>query len=122
MTDHKDIPPSLLDEHLKFLKLSFMRDQHQDLAAQASKKHWSHLDYLEKLAEGEAALRQDRSIKRRIRLARFPVVKTLDQFNWSWPKKINRLQVQNIFRLQKEEKGHILNIKYFFFNFTNFTF
>jgi DNA replication protein DnaC len=100
MTDHKDIPPSLLDEHLKFLKLSFMRDQHQDLAAQASKKHWSHLDYLEKLAEGEAALRQDRSIQRRIRLARFPVVKPLDQFNWSWPKKINRLQVQNLFRLQ----------------------
>jgi len=100
MTDHKDIPPSLLDEHLKFLKLSFMRDQHQDLAAQASKKHWSHLDYLEKLAEGEAALRRDRSIQRRIRLARFPVIKTLDQFNWSWPKKINRLQVQNLFRLQ----------------------
>ena len=100
MTDDKNIPPSLLDQHLKFLKLSFMRDQHQNLAAQASKKHWSHLDYLEKLAEGEAALRQDRSIQRRIRLARFPVVKTLDQFNWSWPKKINRLQVQNLFRLQ----------------------
>jgi DNA replication protein DnaC len=100
MTDDNTIPPSLLDQHLKFLKLYFMRDQHQDLAAQASQKHWSHLDYLEKLAEGEAALRQDRSIQRRIRLARFPVVKTLDQFNWSWPKKINRLQVQNLFRLQ----------------------
>ena len=100
MTDDNTIPPSLLDQHLKFLKLSFMRDQHQELAGQASKKHWSHLDYLEKLAEGEAALRRDRSIQRRIRLARFPVVKTLDQFNWSWPKKINRLQVQNLFRLQ----------------------
>ena len=37
--EQKDISPSLLDEYLKFLKLSFMRDQHQDLAAQASKKH-----------------------------------------------------------------------------------
>ena len=100
MTDDKNILPSRLEQHLKFLKLSFMRDQHQDLARQASQKHWSHLDYLEKLAEGEAALRQDRSIQRRIRLARFPVVKTLDQFNWSWLKKINRLQVQNLFRLQ----------------------
>ncbi len=44
-------------------------------------------------------MRRDRSIERRIRLARFPVIKTLDQFNWSWPKKINRLQVQNLFRL-----------------------
>ncbi|MCP4257587.1 MAG: ATP-binding protein [Planctomycetes bacterium] len=93
-------PPSVLDQHLKYLKLSFMREHHQDLANQASQKHWSHLDYLEKLADGEAALRRDRSIQRRIRLARFPVIKTLDDFNWSWPKKINRLQVKNLFRLQ----------------------
>jgi DNA replication protein DnaC len=70
------------------------------LAKQAAKNSWSHEDYLEKLADGEAALRKDRSIQRRIRLARFPVVKTLDQFNWTWPKKINRLQVQHLFRLQ----------------------
>lgn len=89
----------LLDHHLEYLKLSFMRDHHQDLAAQAAEKQWSHLDYLEKLVDGEAALRRDRSIERRIRLARFPVIKTLDQFNWSWPKNINRLQVQNLFRL-----------------------
>ena len=99
MNDKKE-PQSLLDQHLRYLKLSFMQDHHQDLATQAAKKHWSHLDYLEKLADGEASLRRDRSIERRIRLARFPVIKTLDQFNWSWPKNINRLQVQNLFRLQ----------------------
>jgi len=38
-------------------------------------------------------------IQRRIRMARFPVIKTLDQFNWTWPKEINRLQVKNLFRL-----------------------
>jgi hypothetical protein len=27
------------------------------------------------------------------------VLKTLEQFNWSWPKKINRPQIQNLFRL-----------------------
>ncbi|MDZ7580453.1 MAG: IS21-like element helper ATPase IstB [Deltaproteobacteria bacterium] len=48
----------------------------------------------------KAALRRDHSIRRRIGQARFPVLKTLDQFNWSWPKKINRLQVKNLFRLQ----------------------
>jgi DNA replication protein DnaC len=31
--------------------------------------------------------------------ARFPTLKTLEQFNWSWPKKINRPQVQNLFRV-----------------------
>jgi DNA replication protein DnaC len=91
---------SLLERHLKYLKLPFMREQHHPLAQQAAKNSWPHEDYLEKLAEGEAALRKDRSIQRRIRMARFPVIKTLDQFNWSWPQKINRLQVQQLFRLQ----------------------
>jgi DNA replication protein DnaC len=91
---------SLLDLHLKYLKLPFMREQHHPLAKQAATDGWSHEDYLEKLADGEAALRKDRSIQRRIRMARFPVIKTLDQFNWTWPKKINRLQVQQLFRLQ----------------------
>jgi DNA replication protein DnaC len=44
-------------------------------------------------------MREDRSIERRIRNARFPVVKSLDDFQWSWPKKINRPQIQNLFRL-----------------------
>ena len=52
-----------------------------------------------RLVEGEAALRRDRSIARRIKMARFPVLKALDEFDWNWPKKINRLQVQNLFRL-----------------------
>jgi DNA replication protein DnaC len=98
MTETNNTPT--LDQILKYLKLPFMHEHYQELAKQAAKKHWSHADYLEKLADGEAALRRDRSIQRRVRLARFPVIKTLDQFNWTWPKKINRLQVQNLFRLQ----------------------
>ena len=88
-----------LDEHLKYLKLPFMREHYDAIAAQATKKHWPHVDYLEKLAGGEAAVRRDRSIARRIRMARFAVIKTLDEFNWSWPKKINRLQVKHLFGL-----------------------
>lgn len=107
MTDKENIPP--LTQNLKYLKLFFMLDQHQDLAQQASKKQWSHLDYLEKLSDGEAALRQDRATQYRIRMARFPVIKTLDQFNWSWPRSINRLQVQNLFRLQfVQDKSNII--------------
>ena len=100
MTENKTPPETLLEQHLKYLKLSFMREHHQDLAKQAAKKQWSHLDYLEQLAEQEAAQRRDRATERRIRMARFPVVKTIEEFNWSWPKNINRLQVQNLFRLQ----------------------
>ena len=99
MTDKKD-KPTMLDDNLKYLKLPFMREHYRALAQQGAKKHWSPLDYLEKLVEGEAGLRRDSSVKRRIKLARFPVIKTLDQYNWTHPKKINRLQVQNLFRLQ----------------------
>jgi DNA replication protein DnaC len=49
--------------------------------------------------EGEAAARQDRAVLRRVKAARFPVIKTLDTFRWDWPKKINRLQIQDLFRL-----------------------
>lgn len=98
--DEKNDPQNPLEQNLKYLKLVFMKENYVALAKQAAKKQSSHLDYLEKLADGEAALRRDRSIERRIRLARFPVIKTMDQFSWTWPKEINRLQVQNLFRLQ----------------------
>ncbi len=40
---------------------------------------------------------------------RFPGVKTLDQFDWSWPKKINRTQVQHLCRLNfLQEHGNVI--------------
>ena len=100
---------SQLDQQLRYLKLPFIRDHYQDLAAQAARKNWAHVDYLGNLVSGEAALRRDRSIERRIRMARFPLIKTLDQFNWSWPKKINRIQIQNLFRLNfVREKSNVI--------------
>src|SRR5438093_561801 len=93
-------PLSDLDHHLTYLKLSCIADQYAPLATQAAQKQWSHVDYLARLMEGEAHVRHDRAIKSRIRLARFPVIKTLDQFRWDWPTRMNRLQVQNHFRLE----------------------
>ncbi len=89
-----------LPAHLEFLGLPFMRDHYDALANQAAQSGLSHVDYLAALADGETALRRQRSIKRRIKLARFPVVKTLEQFRWSWPSSINRAAVQNLFRLK----------------------
>ncbi len=89
-----------LDAHLDSLRLSFVKEHCQPLAANAAKKSLAHLDYLAQLIEGEATLRADRAVARRIQSARFPVIKTLDTFRWDWPKKINRLQIQDLFRLQ----------------------
>ncbi len=90
----------VLDAHLDYLKLSFIREHYLPLAQEAAEQQWDHIAFLARLIEGEAHRRSDRSVERRIRLARFPVRKTLDQFQWNWPKKINRLHVQNLFRLQ----------------------
>ena len=81
------------------LNLPFMRENHQSLAQTAADKHWSHLNYLTELISGETAAREDRRVQRLIKLARFPVIKTLDQFDWNWPTKINRPLVQNLFHL-----------------------
>ena len=88
-----------LSEQLAQLHLSFIQQNHQTLAAQAAREQWSHEQYLGRLIEGENQARQDRCIARRIAAARFPLIKTLDQFDWTWPKKINRPQVQHLFGL-----------------------
>ena len=92
--------PTTLDSHLETLRLPFIKEHCQTLATAAAKNSITHFDYLAQLIEGEAALRADRAVARRIQAARFPVIKTLDTFRWDWPKKINRLQIQDLFRLQ----------------------
>lgn len=98
--NHKTPINTGLSAQLDSLGLPFMRDNYDMLANQAAQSGLSHVDYLAALADGEAGLRRQRSIKRRIKLARFPVVKTLEQFRWSWPSSINRAAVQNLFRLK----------------------
>ena len=92
--------PATLDSHLDTLRLPFIKEHCRPLATTAAKKSLTHLHYLTQLIEGEAALRADRAVARRIQAARFPVIKTLDSFRWDWPKKINRLEIQDLFRLQ----------------------
>ena len=92
-------PNDVLVAHLDYLKLSFVQEHYREFAQLAGEEHWDHLSLLTRLLEGEVLLRQTRSVERRIRLARFPVPKTLEQFDWTWPTKINRLQVQHLFRL-----------------------
>lgn len=93
------MPPGDVDHYLRDLKLTFIAQHYGELATQAAGKQWSHVEYLARLLEGEAYLRRDRATHNRIRQARFPVIKTLDQFRWDWPTQINRLQVQHHFGL-----------------------
>jgi DNA replication protein DnaC len=95
--DHPESDP--LNKLLVRLQLPFIRAQYHELAQTAVEQGWGPLEYLQRLIEGEVSRREDKSLTQRIRRARFPLTKTLDQFQWNWPKKINRPQIQNLFRL-----------------------
>jgi DNA replication protein DnaC len=98
-----------LGTYLLYLKLSYFQEHHQALAQEAAEKNWPPQDFLSRLVEGEALRRQDRATQRRIQTARFPVIKSLEQFNWTWPKKINRAHVQNLFRLNfLKDKANVI--------------
>jgi len=100
-----------ITEHLSYLKLPFIRENYEAIAKTAARKKWDHIQYLSELVEQESNLRRDRCIQRRIKMARFPVIKTMDQFDWIWPKKINQAQVKNLFRLKCiEEKSNVVLI------------
>lgn len=98
-TPTHNVAPTNLDRHLHDLKLTFIAEHYDELAKQAASKQCSHVEYLSQLVEGEDHLRRDRATRNRIRMARFPVIKTLDQFRWDWPTQINRAQVQHHFTL-----------------------
>jgi DNA replication protein DnaC len=101
--------PQRVQEQLTYLKLPFIREHFEPLAKEAAQAQWGHVEYLAGLIEGEALDRQQRAIQRRIKQARFPVIKTLESFQWTWPRKINRLQVQNLFRLKFiEDKANVI--------------
>ncbi len=98
-----------LDTQLTDLKMPFVRHNYQDLAKHAVSKGLGHIDYLAMLIDGESQQRNERSTRRRIRQAKFPYVKTLDQFDFTCPKKIDRLKVQDLFRLAFiKDRGNVI--------------
>jgi hypothetical protein len=48
-----------LDQRLDYLQLLYLKAHCRPLATEAAAHHWTHLDYLGRLVEGEAAARQD---------------------------------------------------------------
>ena len=92
-------PNETLAADLAALKLDYFSESHQDAAKLAAANQTPHLAFLADLAAGEMAARRARSAERRLRDAKLPFVKSLDQFQWSHPEKINRLQIENLARL-----------------------
>jgi DNA replication protein DnaC len=84
---------------LSNLKLLYSLENFENLTREAGLQSWSHQTYLDRLIEGECQRRDAAAASRRVKNARFPVPKGLENFAWSWPKKINRAQIQDLFRM-----------------------
>jgi len=99
------VKPEDLTKILRRLSLTFVAQNYEAMGQEAAREQLDHVEYLRRLAAGEDAARYERSVLRRIKAAHLPVPKTLEQFNWSWPSKINRAQIQDLFRLRFLEQN-----------------
>lgn len=75
-------PPHLVAD-LKTLGLPAITANWERVAVEAERKRVAHPDYLAELAHLEVTQRRERRIARLIREARFPVLKTLDGFDFA---------------------------------------
>ncbi len=88
-----DTPQVLLAHHLKTLKLPTFLREYDKIARQCASEGVDHVRYLLRLAELELIDRERRMVERRIKAARFPVVKSLDSFDFKVIPSLNKALV-----------------------------
>jgi len=85
-----------LQASLARLKLTRVPDCLDQLAEVAVKEQWTYVEFLERLLDTEVNARVERDVLMKTRLARFPFVKTLDQFDFSFQPALNEVQIREL--------------------------
>ena len=99
-----EAPEILLAHYLKTLKLPTFQREYQKLARLCATEGVDHVGYLFRLAEREMIERDRRKVERRIKAAKFPVVKSLDSFDFTAIPKLNKMQVLELARCEWIER------------------
>ena len=99
-----DTPQLLLAHHLKALRLPTFLREYDKLAHQCAAEGVDHVRYLIRLAELELIDRERRMVERRIRLAKFPAVKSLDSFDFKAMPSLNKMMVLELARCEYVER------------------
>lgn len=94
----------LLAHHLKALKLPTIGTECAKVAAQCARDNVDHLGFLLRCCELELLDRERRSRIRRLKAARFPTTKTLDNFDFGAVPTLNRALVLALTRGEYIEK------------------
>lgn len=93
-----DKPTVLLEHYLKQVKLPTMLGEYEKIAVVCGQERTDYQTFLLRLAERESIERERRSAERRVKAARFPVVKTLDTFDFTAQPSINQQLVRELMR------------------------
>jgi len=70
-----------------------------DVVALATKRRWSPTQLLEHLVESEQQERTRRSLERRLARSRLGRFTPMSDFDWAWPKRLDRAVVEAVLRL-----------------------
>jgi DNA replication protein DnaC len=96
MSAAKPVQQAAILQYAKQLRLPTLGDQFAGLAEEAVKEKQSHLSYLEALLEAEVEERDRKAMARRIQEARFPAVKTLEEFDFPSAPHISAALLRNL--------------------------
>jgi DNA replication protein DnaC len=94
-----------VESHLSRLKLTRMAECLDPVAQEAAKHDWTYLEFLDHLLEAEVSARYERDVAMKTKLAHFPFIKTLDQFDFPFQPSINERQVRELATLRFVANG-----------------
>jgi len=107
----KDAINDPLKAAIKELKLSWILENCDHEIAEAARKNRSHHELLMRLVAGETEGRKARAVERRLRAAKLSMLRSIDDFDWAWPKAINQEQVRHLFTFSfMREKANVILI------------
>ena len=88
----------LLEHYLKQLRLPTILQEYEKMAVVCRTERADYQTFLLRLVEQETIDRERRSAERRVKAARFPVIKTLDTFDFNAQPSINQELVRELVR------------------------
>ncbi len=93
-------PQVLLQHYLKQLRLPTMLREYEKMARQCAREKVDHTGFLLRLVEAELIDREQRAAQRRIKAARFPVIKSLDAFDFKAVPSLNKMLTLELARCE----------------------
>ena len=87
---------SAIKQHCKLLRLPAIAGQCARLAEQAEREHQGYLDYLDVLLQTELEEREQKIVVRRLKEAKLPKVKTLEEFDFSQAPQVSATKIREL--------------------------